>query len=214
MTDITLPLTPIQVRILGCLFEKQHTTPDQYPLTLNALKNACNQKSNRNPVVNYFEGEIGKALNDLEAVSLVRNEWSGRTQKYQQRLPQVLELQHPALSILAVLMLRGPQTAGEIRNHCQRLHLFDDIDDVDYQLQRMAEAEPVLVMQLPRQPGQKEQRFMHLLAGEPDLESLTIAPVATTAPATPAHTKMEERISTLETVVKSLQERLNTLENQ
>ena len=192
---MTLPLSDIQIRVLGCLFEKQHTTPDQYPLTLNALKNACNQKSNRNPVTNYYEGELGKALNDLEGMELVKMEWSGRTQKYKQRLPQILDVQHPAASILTVLMLRGPQTAAEIRNHCNRLHTFDDIDDVEYQLTRLSEHEPALTMQLPKQPGQKEQRYVQLLSGEPDIEA--IAAATPTRSQSTTKSALEERVSQL-----------------
>jgi len=202
----TATLNPIQIRILGCLVEKQKTTPDQYPLSLNGLKNACNQKTSRDPVVNYFEGEIGAALNELESLKLVSTQWSGRTAKYDHRLVSQLELQSPALAVLATLMLRGAQTAAEIRSHCQRLHAFDDVDDVEYMLQRLQDREPALVMQLPRQPGQKEQRFVQLLAGEPD--PATIKSVSrSVAPASP----LEQRVTELEARVDQLEQRLTTL---
>ncbi len=197
----------MQVRILGCLVEKQKTTPDQYPLSLNALKNACNQKTSRNPVVNYYEGEIGAALNELENLHLVSTQWSGRTAKYDHRLVRELELQSPALAVLATLMLRGPQTAAEIRSHCQRLHGFDDVDDVEYVLQRLQDREPALAMQLPRQPGQKEQRFVQLLGGEPDPESLKPA-TRTTSASSP----LEQRVAELEAKVEQLEQRLTLLD--
>jgi len=199
-------LTDIQVRILGCLIEKQHTTPDQYPLTLNALKNACNQKTSRVPVVNYYEGEIGAALNELESLNLVVKAWSSRAPKYEHRLPRELDIQSSAIAVLCALMLRGPQTTGELRNHTQRLHQFDDIDDVEYVLGRLQNREPSLVLQLPKQPGQKEQRFVHLLAGEPDIEALTTAVVMS------SQSPLEQRVTELEQTVKQLQEKLASLE--
>lgn len=202
----TSTLNPIQIRILGCLVEKQKTTPDQYPLSLNGLKNACNQKTSRDPLMNCFEGEIGAALNELESLKLVSAQWSGRTAKYDHRLVRELELQSPALAVLATLMLRGPQTAAEIRSHCQRLHAFDDVDDVEYVLQRLQDREPALVRQLPRQPGQKEQRFVQLLGGEPD--PATIKP--SNRPAAQA-SALEQRVAQLEVRVEQLEQRLATL---
>ncbi len=199
-------LTDIQVRILGCLIEKQHTTPDQYPLTLNALKNACNQKTSRSPVVNYYEGEIGATLNELESLDLVVKAWSARAPKYEHRLPRELDIQNSAIAVLCALMLRGPQTAGELRNHTQRLHQFDDIDDVEYVLGRLSKREPALVLMLPKQAGQKEERFVHLLAGEPDLEAMAATIVRQT------QSPMEHRVSELEQTVKELQEKIALLE--
>lgn len=203
--DTSKPLKPIHVRILGCLIEKQHTTPDHYPLTLNALKNACNQKTNRSPVVSYHEGELGQALNELETMRLVVKAWSARSPKYEHRFAKMLDLTGPPVAVLCTLMLRGPQTAGEIRAHTQRLHEFDEIDDVEYTLRRLGEREPALVMQLPRQPGQKEQRFAHLLAGEPDME-----PAATAAAGTP-QSPLEQRVSELEQQVSELRQQVQQL---
>jgi uncharacterized protein YceH (UPF0502 family) len=205
--SFTATLNPMQIRILGCLMEKQKTTPDQYPLSLNGLKNACNQKTSRDPVVNYYEGEIGAALNELESLKLVSTPWSGRTAKYDHRLLRELELQSPALAVLATLMLRGAQTAAEIRSHSQRLHAFDDVDDVEYVLQRLQDREPALALQLPRQPGQKEQRFVQLLGGEPDPESLKPA----TRP-TSASSPLEQRVAELEARVEQLEQRLTLLD--
>ncbi len=199
-------LTDIQVRILGCLIEKQHTTPDQYPLTLNALKNACNQKTSRVPVVSYYEGEIGAALNELESLDLVVKAWSARAPKYEHKLPRELDIQSSATAVLCALMLRGPQTAGELRNHTQRIHQFDDIDDVEYVLGRLCRREPALAMKLPKQPGQKEERFVHLLAGEPDIEAMSAAVVMQ------SQSPLEQRVSELEQTVKQLQEKIEQLE--
>jgi len=162
-------LNAIQVRVLGCLMEKKETTPDQYPLTLNALRNACNQKSSRDPVTAYTEGEVGHAVRQLEALRLVAENWGARTARYEHRVPQVLGLHSPGIALLATLMLRGPQTLGELKNHSQRLHAFDDLDDVQFALDKLAQREEPLVTALPRQPGQKEGRYAHLLAGEPDI---------------------------------------------
>ncbi len=198
-------LKPIQIRILGCLIEKQHTTPDQYPLTLNALKNACNQKTNREPVVSYHDGELGMALNELEGMHLVSKAWSARSPKYEQKLQKVMELASSGLAVLCILMLRGPQTAGEIRAHTHRLHQFDDIDDVEYVLKRLAERSPPLTTQLPRQPGQKEERYAHLLSGEPVIPAAPAAARLTESP-------LEQRVSELETTVAQLQERIQQFE--
>ena len=197
-------LTEIQARVLACLVEKKATTPDQYPLTLNAIKNACNQKSSRFPVTSYYEGEIGHSLRELEELGLVSEAWSTRVAKYEQHFGKVLEVLQKDQAVLCTLMLRGPQTAAEIRNHSQRLYAFDDIDDVDYMLQRLAEREPAMVMQLPRQAGQKEQRFVHLLCGEPDLSNLPAPPVS-------ARAGLEERVSLLEAEVEALKQQLSAL---
>ncbi len=202
------PLKPIHVRIIGALIEKQYTTPDQYPMTLNSLKNACNQKTNRSPVVNYHEGEMGMALNELESMNLVAKAWSARSAKFEQRFQKMLDLHMSGVAVMCTLMLRGPQTAGEIRSHTHRIHIFDDIDDAEYVLRRLSEREPALVTQLARQPGQKEQRFAHLLCGEPDIETVSIQ-ADTSQPQSP----LEQRVNDLEQQLQILQQRLQKLEN-
>lgn len=179
-------LNAIQVRVLGCLMEKKETTPDQYPLTLNALRNACNQKSSRSPVTDYNEGDVGHAVRELESLGLVSEAWGSRVARYEHKVPKVLGLHSPGIALLAALMLRGPQTLGELRTHSHRMHAFDDIDDVQYALQKLAAHEPPLVTALPRQPGRKEGRFAHLLAGEPDISDDDYSPAAhATAPQRP-----------------------------
>ena len=170
-------LTAIQARVLGCLMEKKETTPEQYPLTLNALKNACNQKTARNPVTAYSEGDIGHTLRELESLGLVREAWGARVAKYEHQAGKVLDLPGKGLALLCPLILRGPQTLNELKINSHRLFEFDDLDDVQYMLQRLAEHEPSLAVTLPRQAGQKETRFAHLLCGEPDIPE-PIAPTA------------------------------------
>jgi len=201
-------LTPIQVRVLGCLMEKKETTPEQYPLTLNALRNACNQKTSRSPVVNYSEGEVGHTLRELEAMDLVREEWGARVPKYEHLANKTLNLHSQGIALLCVLMLRGPQTPGELKTNTHRLFDFDDLDDVEYAIQQLIKHEPSLAVALPRQPGQKEGRFAHLLSGEPDIP--VFSGTATTAAA--SSPGLEARITELEAQLEDLRNRLETIE--
>ncbi len=199
-------MTEIQVRVLGCLVEKKETTPEQYPLTLNALRNACNQKTARYPVTNYTEGEIGHTLRELESLQLVREAWGARAAKYEHLAAKALGLHSKGLALLCPMMLRGAQTPGELKTNSHRLYAFDDLDDIHYTLDRLSEHEPALVKMLPRQPGQKEDRYAHLLSGEPDLSAL--APAATGS----AQGGLAARIEVLELEVKDLREKLEELE--
>ena len=199
-------LTNTQARVLACLMEKKESTPDQYPLTLNSLRNACNQKSSRDPVVNYSEGEVGHALRELEAMQLIREHWGARVPKYEHLVNKALDLHSKGVALISTLMLRGPQTLGELKNHTHRQYEFDDLDDVQFALGQLMEREPALVTALPRQPGQKEGRFAHLLCGEPEVQPVTH--VASPRPAS----NLEMRVSELEAQVQALQQRLNSLE--
>ena len=201
-------LTPIQVRVLGCLMEKKETTPDQYPLTLNALRNACNQKTSRYPVVNYSEGEVGHTLRELEALDLVREEWGARVPKYQHLANKALNLHSQGIALIASLMLRGPQTLNELKINSHRLFDFDDLDDVQFALGHLIEREPSMVAALPRQPGQKEGRYAHLLSGEPDIP----VPVRSTSSAA-ASSGLEARVAELEAQLEDLQNRLKAIED-
>jgi uncharacterized protein YceH (UPF0502 family) len=200
-------LTPIQVRVLGCLMEKKESTPDQYPLTLNSLRNACNQKSSRYPVVNYSEGEVGHAIRELEAMDLVREEWGARAPKYEHLANKRLGLHSKGVALMCTLMLRGPQTLGELRTHSHRLFEFDDLDDVQFALNHLKEHEPPMVTALPRQPGQKEGRYAHLLSGEPDIP----APAVTAKPVVHA-TGLEARVAELENELEEVRSRLAAIE--
>ena len=202
-------LSEIQARVLACLVEKKETTPDQYPLTTNSLRLACNQKTARFPVTNYTEGEVGHAVRELIDLELAREAWGARTAKYEHELGKALGLSGKGLALLCPLMLRGPQTPGELKINAQRLHAFEDTEDVLHMLERMAEHDPPLVLRLGRQPGQKEDRYAHLLCGEPD---------STTAvnpdPPAAARNSLEQRITLLEDQLHSIEQRLRDLEGR
>ncbi len=202
-------LTAIQARVLGCLMEKKESTPDQYPLTLNALRNACNQKSSRFPVFSYSEGEVGHTIRELEAMDLVREQWGARAPKYEHLANKGLNLHSKGIALICVLILRGPQTLSELKIHTHRLFDFDDLDDVQFALQHLIDHEPSMVTALPRQPGQKEGRYAHLLSGEPDIP----APVAQVVSARHS-TSLEARVSVLEAEIQTLRDRLETIEGR
>jgi len=164
-------LSLLETRVLGTLVEKQHTVPDTYPLTLNALVSGCNQKSSRSPVMAVAEAEVQVALDSLRSANLVIETSGGRVARYSHNFERVLQIPSQAAALLAVLMLRGPQTAGELRINSERLHRFADISAVEAFLQELA-ARPAgpLVVQLPRLPGARENRWAHLLSGAPQGE--------------------------------------------
>ena len=202
-------LSEIQARVLGCLIEKKETTPEQYPLTTNSLRLACNQKTARNPVTNYTEGEVGHAVRELIAMGFAHEAWGARVAKYEHDAAKALGVQGKALALLCPLILRGPQTAGELKANAQRLFAFEDLDDVLHMLHRLAEQDPAMVVCLPRQPGQKEERYAHLLCGEPVIPQF-IAPINYAAASAPdgKHQDLEDRISVLEAQVAELLSRL------
>ena len=170
-----LMLDAVAVRVLGALIEKESTTPDTYPLTLNALTAACNQSSNREPVMNLDEATVLDSVQNLTRQSLIRevHRSDSRAKRYRQTLSEKLSLHPPEVAVMCVLMLRGPQTSGELRTRTQRLHEFIELAHVDITLQALMTMSTPLVAQLSRQPGQKEVRYAHLLSGEPQI------PVAT-----------------------------------
>ncbi|MEQ1764406.1 MAG: YceH family protein [Pyrinomonadaceae bacterium] len=167
-------LTPTEARVLASLVEKQLTTPEYYPLTLNALTAACNQKSNRDPVMSLGDIEIQAAIDSLRDQSLVYLYYGTgtRTVKYKHMLPGVFELDAAGVAVMAALMLRGPQTIGEIRERSGRMHEFGDLKEVQETLDDLARRDEPLLVRLERQPGQKEARYAHLLSGEIDVSSL------------------------------------------
>ena len=172
MTASHLPiLSLLETRILGVLYEKQHTVPDTYPLSLNALVAGCNQKTSRNPVMEVTEAEVQAAIDSLKGPALIMESSGGRVTRYAHNLEKALRLPSQSLALLTLLMLRGPQTAGELRINCERLHKFADISAVEGFLEELAERpEGAFVMELPRQPGARENRWTHLLSGPPALE--------------------------------------------
>jgi uncharacterized protein YceH (UPF0502 family) len=200
-------LTPVQVRVAGSLVEKDLLTPDNYPLSMNALLAACNQSSNRYPVVDYDQHTVANALENLKAAGLARVVYSKgmRVDKYRHVLHEALHLEQPELAVLGVLMLRGPQTAAELRARTERMHPFGDQAEVERVLTGLAERETPLATLLPRQPGQKEQRWAQLLAGEPAPEE--VAPAAAGAPS-----HRSDRLIALEDRIAALEARLEALE--
>ena len=165
-------LSPVEVRILGSLFEKEVTTPEYYPLSLNGLTLACNQKTNRDPILSLDEDTVAGVLETLRSKGVVYfvRETGGRVEKYRQRLSEVLNLDRRELAVLCVLMLRGFQTTGELRERTQRLYAFDDLAAVELCLNRMIERNPApLAVRLPRAAGSKEPRYAHLLSGIPEV---------------------------------------------
>lgn len=184
MMPTTLPvLSLLETRVLGVLAEKQRTVPDSYPLTLNSLVSGCNQKSSRDPVIEATEAEVQAALDSLRALSLIVETSGGRASRYAHNIERVLHIPTQSTALLALLMLRGPQTAGELRINCERLHKFADISSVESFLVELAErAAGGLVVELPRQPGARENRWMHLLSGAPAIEEHAPAKAASAAP--------------------------------
>lgn len=161
------PLTPEEARVLAVLVEKQHTVPDSYPLSLNALTLGCNQKTAREPVMNLSEADVLAAINGLKELSLVSEVSGSRVVRFDHNAARGLAVPSQSVALLTMLILRGPQTAAELRLHCERLHRFADISSVEGFLEELAEREPHRVVKLPRAPGAREARWAHLLCGEP-----------------------------------------------
>lgn len=164
---MTLPiLTLLEARVLGVLVEKQATVPDTYPLSLNALVAGCNQKTARDPVINVNDSDVLQAIDQLKSLSLVFEGSGSRVVRYEHNLGRVLGVPSQAVALLSTLMLRGPQTAAELRTHCERLHRFADISSVEGFLEELAEKDPPRVVKLARAPGSREARWAQLLCGE------------------------------------------------
>jgi uncharacterized protein YceH (UPF0502 family) len=201
-----LLLQAVEVRVLGSLLEKEVTTPEYYPMSLNALVNACNQKSNRDPVVEYDSDTVEQALQSLrDRGLLVSITGAGsRVRKYGHRFSEKLNLGRRELAILCELMVRGPQTLGELRTHCERMHPFDDLEEVQAVIERL----PELVVKLARRPGEKEVRFAHLLSGMP-----TLSETEEKAPE-PTRADRPDRIGELEMAVAQLRNELESLKQQ
>jgi uncharacterized protein YceH (UPF0502 family) len=203
-----LLLHPVEVRVLGALLEKEITTPEYYPLSLNALLNACNQKSNRDPVVNFDETTLQHALQSLrdKGLLLTITGAGSRVPKYGHRISEKLNLGRRELAILCELMLRGPQTSGELRNRAERMHPFADLSEVDSVIEHL----PELIVKLPRRPGEKESRYAHLLSGTP-----AVAETAPDAPIPPrVHLMSDPRMDALEAEVAQLRSELEALKQQ
>lgn len=211
-----LQLSPIEVRVLGALVEKEITTPEYYPLSLNALVNACNQKSNRDPAMTLDEDVVRKALRSLTDQYVVRSaSGDSRVAKYEHRLNELFNFHRHEIAVLCVLMLRGPQTPGELRTRTERMYSFEDLDAVHSALNLLMRREPALVKALPRQPGTKESRFMQLLSGDVTPETAAAEVAESVAGDSDAvSTRDRERIEQLEAEVSELRRELETLREQ
>ena len=207
---MALTLSPEEARILGCLIEKERTTPDQYPLSLHAVTTACNQSTNRDPVTYFEERVVALGLDDLRGKQLVTQLWGAgsRVQKYRHNLLDVYELNPREVALLCVLLLRGPQTLGELRIRTERMHAFASIAEVEESLQGLALLSEPLVRLLPHRPGQKEQRYVQLLSGEPAQEQLA------SPESRPAGTPTPSRVETLETEVAALKAEMAALREE
>jgi uncharacterized protein len=206
-------LDPVEVRVLGALIEKEATTPEYYPLSLNALVNACNQKSNRDPVVEYDPDTVEDAVERLREKKLALTiVGSRRVKKYAQRISETLNLGRRELAVLCTLLLRGPQTLGEIKDRSERMFALADPAEAERVLDKLAEwPEHALLKKLPRQPGQKEARYAHLLSGEPRAEPAT----ETVAPAQPTRiAQLEQQLQELRAEFDHLKRRFDELEGQ
>ncbi|KQQ55957.1 hypothetical protein ASF84_11620 [Pseudomonas sp. Leaf127] len=203
-----LQLDSSQVRVLGCLIEKKATNPETYPLTLNALMLACNQKTSRDPVMNLTQGQIGQSLRSLENLGLARLVMGSRADRWEHRADKHLELVPAQLILTGLLLLRGPQTVNELLTRSNRMHDFEDAEQVVHQLDRLIARG--LASQLPRQSGQREDRYMHAMGSEQDLQALLVN--RQQAPERHAPPPSSERLDELEARIAALEERLAQLE--
>jgi len=207
---VPFDLDPVEARVLGCLAEKDMATPEYYPLSLNALTNACNQKSNRDPVVTYDDATVRQALGSLREAGLVAfiSEAGSRVEKYRHRLSEQFNFTRGEMALLAVLLLRGPQTPGELRQRTERLHNFEDLETLMSTLAKLAAREPdPLVKQLERVPGMKEARWAHLLSGEPQSPVSDATGISHSFP-------LAERVEQLESELKTLREEFDRFRQQ
>ncbi|HEV8047804.1 MAG TPA: YceH family protein [Terriglobales bacterium] len=207
-------LNEVEARVLGSLVEKDVTTPDYYPLSLNALVNACNQKNNRDPVMNLDEDAVRQALESLQAKRLAgpTSSADSRVTKYEHRTQEVFNFTRGETAILCVLLLRGPQTPGELRGRTERMHHFEDLTEVQSSLQRLMQRNPALVRVLPRQPGTKESRYKHLLSGDTDDVAAEVA--VTRASSSLRETADDDRLARLEDEVANLRKELADVKQQ
>lgn len=201
-----LTLTAVEARVLGCLVEKEATTPDVYPMTVNALVVASNQKTSREPLMNLTPGEVGHTLRQLDRRGLVKQLFASRADRYEHRFAQKYGVTTQQQALLALLMLRGPQTAAELLARSERLARFADADDLRHALERLAEREPALVIRVPRGPGQREDRWAQQLTGPVDISAL---PQPTVRERDSGSSALVERIEALEARVAELEAALS-----
>jgi uncharacterized protein YceH (UPF0502 family) len=203
---VQIVLDSAEARVLGSLIEKEITTPDYYPLSLNAIVNACNQKSNREPVMELDEHGVAQALRRLQEKGLARpaDNWDSRVSKYEHSVQEAFNFDRRETAILCVLLLRGAQTPGELRGRSERLHRFDDLTEVQSALQRLITREPPLVKMLSRKPGTKEARYAHLLSGDVEDRESQPTPVLTSSPSPSGADRIERLESEMEELRKEV----------
>ncbi len=203
-------LTVAEARVLGCLIEKEATTPDAYPLTVNAAHVAANQKTARDPVMALNLGDVNHALRQLEQKGLAKQVFSSRAERYEHRADKALDLSKQQLTVTGLLLLRGPQTVHELLARSERLAPFADADEVRHHLDRLIARQPALVQQIPRGPGQREDRYVHLLSGAVDVAAVS-ARIASSSSAETASPALEARVQALENEIAELREKLAAL---
>ncbi len=211
-------LSEIDARVLGCLMEKQQTTPDQYPLTQNSLVLACNQKSSREPRMSLTGGEVGHCLRDLETRDLIKVDMGARTYQYEHCMTRAFNIDKTLQAVLAVMLLRGPQTINELFTRTQRTELFSSIGDIENALERLIERAEPHVKLIPRQAGQREDRYAHLLCGEPKVDATaayaaSARSTAQSSVASESTTALEARVEHLESQVLELQSAIEALKS-
>jgi uncharacterized protein len=208
--EMDIMLDDREIRILGCLIEKELTTPEYYPLSLNSLTNACNQKSNRNPVISYDEAVVEQGLEGLQSKDLVRSTFTAgsRVDKYLHTILDKFDLSTQEIAILCELMLRGPQTAGELRSRADRMSPFENLEEVEATLGGLTDHDPALVILLPREPGRKERRYMHLLSST---EYTGSASSEQTAERSALSVKVDDRLRTIEEEIVRLRAEMEEL---
>lgn len=200
------PLSPLEQRVLGSLIEKDMATPDYYPMSVNALMTACNQKTSREPVTDYDEDTVRDGLRALEDRELAEPRYDSRVPKYAHRASFAMNLNNRELALVCVLLLRGPQTLNELRDRTQRMYAFDDLDAVENSLRRLSERETPLAVFLGRLPGQREPRWMHLLGGPVDVSQLQESAAAPAQGRSPRVEDLEIRVNQLEAELQELRE--------
>lgn len=206
--DPSLLLSAVDARILGCLIEKEATTPEQYPLTPNAVQLACNQKTSRDPLMELEKGEVGHALRRLEERRLVRSVHGSRVQRYEHRFTETFAVTRAQQALLGLLLLRGAQTVPELLQRAERLHDFADADELQHALERLIQRAPALVARVPKAGGQREDRYVHLLSGPVDIEALRQQAPSSGRSAVIGRDELLDRIATLEARIEALEGRL------
>lgn len=208
-----LVLTAAEARVLGCLIEKEATTPDAYPLTVNAAQVAANQKTARDPVLALNVGDVNHALRQLEQKGLAKQVFSSRAERYEHRADKALDLPKQQLTLVSLLLLRGPQTVHELLARSERLVKFNDADDVRHHLDRLIQRQPALALQIPRGPGQREDRYVHLMSGAVDVAAVTarIASSSASSAGEAPSPALEARVQALENEVAELREMIAAL---